>query len=186
MESSMQAPKQYFWLKKLLLMAHAWTQPYERCPLPSSALWLLLSCLGERPSTFVWGLRQAWCWAGSYSRCCRTVRQLVFNDSVFPVKLGVLLWFVADLVGDGFAGSWNSSTPDWVMDGFVQTLVPTMLSAQQLPPWTAILPSWWWVRRVVSSEQGSPGISTHQDPGHRCNMESFPVLAWRWSLWGVL
>lgn len=49
----------------------------------------------------------------------------VLTDSVFPIKLSVLLCFTAAPVEDEFAGSWNSAAPYWVMDGFVQALVPS-------------------------------------------------------------
>lgn len=66
----------------------------------------------------------------------------VLTDSVFLVELGVLLCFIAALVEDEFAGSWDSAAPHWVMDGFVQARVPTVLPAQQLPPWPPTLPDW--------------------------------------------
>lgn len=82
----------------------------------------------------------------------------VLTDSVFPVKLGVLLCFTAALVGDELAGSWNSAAPHWVMDGFIQALVPSTAAAS-CPPRLG-------VRGMVSSEQP-------------CNVETSPVLAWR-------
>lgn len=53
----------------------------------------------------------------------------VLTDAVFPAKLSVLLCFTAALVEDDFAGSWNSAAPEWVMDGFVQALVPSTAAA---------------------------------------------------------
>lgn len=84
----------------------------------------------------------------------------VLTDSVFPVKLGVLLCFTAALVEDEFAGGWNSAAPHWVMDGFVQALVPSTAAASlsSHPPRLG-------VRGMVSSERAlqcgdfpSPGL----------------------------
>lgn len=85
----------------------------------------------------------------------------VLTDSVFPIKLSVLLCFTAALVEDEFAGSWNSAAPYWVMDGFVQALFPQHSRfLLDLPP------SRLGVRGMVFSEQ-------------LCNVETFPVLGWR-------
>lgn len=63
--------------------------------------------------------------------------QLLLSDSVFPAKLGVLLSSMATLEGYGLARSWNSSTSDRLMGGFIQALVLIVLPEQWLPPWPA-------------------------------------------------